>query len=159
MTAPEDIATLFAEASAAFPAIVGQPEDQNLHALIEVLTPLLLDIDYDNERGRHSLVGLIESDADYTEEYGSAFVRPRRIGAYDESIASDANNVTRAKGEAIWKAKLADSRIYEAIEKATRKFVKVFLHQANGQGNHRASPTSVPWHPRYRCPLPPKCDV
>ena len=123
MTAPDEIATNFAEASAAFPAIIGQPEDQNLHALIEVLTPLLLDIDYDNEKGIHSLVGLIESDADYIAEYGTAFVRPRRIGAYDESIASDANNVTRAKGEAIWKAKLADSRTYEAVEKATRKFI------------------------------------
>ena len=123
MTSAEDIATLFAEASAAFPAIIGQPEDQNLHALIEVLTPLLLDIDYDSEKGKHSLVALIESDADYAAEYGSVFVRPRRIGAYDESIASDANNVTRAKAEAIWKAKLSDSRIYEAVEKATRKFI------------------------------------
>ena len=62
---PDDITTLFAAADDAFPAIVGQPEDHQLHALIELLTPLLLEIPYDSEKGTHNLVGLIQKETDY----------------------------------------------------------------------------------------------
>jgi hypothetical protein len=120
---PDDITTLFAAADEAFPAIVGQPEDHQLHALVELLTPLLLEIPYDSEKGTHNLVGLIQKEADYVAECGTEFVRPIRLAAYDPGIAKDANNLVRAKGEAIWKAKLIDVGTYDATEKSLRKFV------------------------------------
>ena len=122
---PEDITTLFAAADEAFPAIVGQPEDQDLHALIEVLTPLLLEIPYDLEKGVHNLVGLIQADADYTAEFGNgaAFVRPGRLIPYDATIKSDASNVDRARAEANWRAKRSDAATYEVTERCLRKFV------------------------------------
>ncbi len=125
---PEDIASLFADASATFPAIVGQPEDHQIHALVELLTPLLLDIPYDAENGKHSLVGLIQSDADYKADYGAIFVRPGRVAAYppekgDKSIAADAHNAVRARAEAMWRAKRSDSITYDVTEKGCRKFI------------------------------------
>jgi hypothetical protein len=120
---PDDITTLFAAADEAFPAIVGQPEDHQLHALVELLTPLLLKIPYDSEKGTHNLVGLIQKEADYVAEYEEKFVRPTRLAAYDPEIATDANNLVRAKGEAIWKARLIDVSTYDATEKSLRKFV------------------------------------
>jgi len=120
---PEDITTLFAAADEAFPAIVGQPEDSHIHALVELLTPLLLEIPYDSETGVHNLVGLIQTEADYTDEYSTAFVRPGRMAAYDASIPSDANNLVRAKAEAQWTARLKDTATYDATERSLRKFV------------------------------------
>ena len=74
---PEDVALLFADASAKFDAIVGQPTVGNLHELFEVVYPILLDIPYDASNGaKHNLVGLIDDDAEYLAEYGSAFKRP-----------------------------------------------------------------------------------
>ena len=49
---PEDVATLFAEASELFTAIVGQPTDADIHELREVLFPILLDISYDLAEGK-----------------------------------------------------------------------------------------------------------
>ena len=120
---PEDITTLFATADEDFTAIIGQPEDQHLHALGEVLTPLLLEIPYDSEKGIHNLVALIQDTADYTAEYGEAFVRPTRMAAYDKTIKSDATNVDRARAEATWNAKLKDAATYEVTERCLRKFV------------------------------------
>ncbi len=41
---PEEIAALFADAAAKFAPILGNPKDDDLTALREVLTPLLLSI-------------------------------------------------------------------------------------------------------------------
>ena len=49
---PEDVATLFAEASKRLAAIVGQTTDADLHELRECLFPILLDIPYDLSEGK-----------------------------------------------------------------------------------------------------------
>ena len=79
---PDDITTLFAAADEAFPAIIGQQEDHQLHALVKLLTPLLLKIPYDSEKGTHNLVGFIQKEADYVDKYKEKFVRPTRLAAY-----------------------------------------------------------------------------
>ena len=56
---PEEITTLFATAATTFQPITGQPTDDDLTALRDVLYPLLLDIPYDMD-GTHNLIGLIE---------------------------------------------------------------------------------------------------
>ena len=55
---PEEITALFATAAAAFPQIDGQPFDNDLTDLQEMLYPLLLNIPY-NEGGMHNLIGLL----------------------------------------------------------------------------------------------------
>jgi hypothetical protein len=79
--APEEITALFATAAAAFPTITGQPTDDNLTALRDVLYPLLLDIPY-NMNGPDNLIGIIEPVALYMATWGQAFVPPARPPAY-----------------------------------------------------------------------------
>ena len=83
---PEEIPALFANAAAAIanaavaianavavmPPLPGQPTNNDLTALHEVLHPLLLGIPYD-EDGAHNLIGIIEPFAIYTETWGAPF--------------------------------------------------------------------------------------
>jgi hypothetical protein len=52
------ITALFAKAAASIMPIVGNPTDDNLTAIREILTPLLLGVPYDTS-GPHYLVSLI----------------------------------------------------------------------------------------------------
>ena len=122
---PEEITTAFATAAAAFPQIVGQPTDDDLTALRDVLYPLLLDIPYD-ENGphpRHNLIRLIEPTATYTTTWGAAFPIPNRPPTYP-AIANDATAVVRARSEAEHAVRVRDYASYEAAERATAKFIR-----------------------------------
>ena len=120
---PEDVATLFAEASELFTAIVDQPVDADLHKLLEVLFPVLPDIPYDLAEGKQNLVGIISYDTDYNMDYGLSFVRLAGKAAYDDTLAKNANNVFRAKAEAMWKAAISNERLYGVAKRKTRRFI------------------------------------
>ena len=92
---PEEITALFAMAAASFPPIEGQPTDDDLTAMRDVLYPLLLGISY-NEAGSHNLIGLIEPTASYTATWGAAFPIPDRPPAYPP-IPDNATAVVRAQ--------------------------------------------------------------
>ena len=120
---PEDVATLFAEASELFAAIVGQTTDANLHELRKVLFPILRDIPYDLAEGKQNLVSLISDDTNYNTDYGLSFVRLAQKAAYDDTLAKTANNVVRAKAEATWKSAIDDEHIYDVANRKTRRFI------------------------------------
>ena len=122
---PEEITTLFATAATTFQPIVGQPTDDDLTALRELLYPLLLDIPYDEDGAhpRHDLIGLIEPTASYTTTWGAAFPLPPRPPAYP-AIADDASAVVRARREAQHAIKVRDYASYDAAERATAKFIR-----------------------------------
>ena len=120
---PEDVATLFAEASELFAAIVGQPTDANLHELRKVLFPILLDIPYDLTEGKQKLIGIISDDTDYNRDYGLSFVRLAPKAAYKGTLSKNGNNVVRNKVEATWKAGIPDERLYDVAERKTRRFI------------------------------------
>ncbi len=61
---PEEITTLFATAATSIQPIIGQPTDDDLTAIREILYPLLLSIPYD-ENGTHNLIGILEPEATY----------------------------------------------------------------------------------------------
>ena len=119
---PEEITTLFATAATMIQPIVGQPTDDDLTALREILYPLLLDIPYD-EDGVHNLVGLIEPTASYITTWGDAFPIPPRPPAYP-AIADDASAVVRARREAEHAILVRDYASYDAAERATAKFIR-----------------------------------
>ena len=119
---PEEITALFATAATTFETIVGQPTDDDLTALRDVLYPLLLDIPYD-EDGTHNLIGLIEPPASYTTTWGAPFPRPNRPPAYP-AIDDDASAVVRARREALHAILVKDYAAYEAAERATAKFIR-----------------------------------
>jgi hypothetical protein len=72
---PDAIYTLFTDAAARFTPITGNPTDDDLTAIREVLTPLLLSIPYD-EAGTHNLVGIIEHPATYLATWLALFPVP-----------------------------------------------------------------------------------
>ena len=119
---PEEITTSFSSAAASFQPIVGQPTDNDLTALREVLYPLLLEIPY-NEPGSHNLIGLIEPTSSYSATWGAAFPIPTRPPTYPV-IANDATPVERARAEAEHAVLVRDYASFEAAERATAKFIR-----------------------------------
>ena len=120
---PDAITALFAEAAAAVTPIVGNPTDDDLTAIREILTPLLLGVPYDTA-GPHNLVGLIMPKAAYRSAYSVAFKYPARPELYDGNIADDATPVVRARMEAAHTNKRSDYECYDAAERATVKFLR-----------------------------------
>jgi len=122
---PEEITALFATAAATFPAIVGQPTDDDLTALRDVLYPLLLDIPYDEDGAhpRHNLIGIIEPTVPYTATWGAAFPIPPRPPPYP-AIPDDASAVVRARREKEHAILEQDYASHEAAERAVAKFIR-----------------------------------
>ena len=110
---PEEIVAKFAEALELLDPIEGQPSIQNLTEIAEVLTQLLLQIPFDETKEKENIVGIINSATTYQNRYGQAFVVPKRVGAYDETIADDAKAVVRAKMEAKHRARRVDQSTWE----------------------------------------------
>jgi hypothetical protein len=75
MMSLEEITASFSVATASFQPIIGQPTDDDLTMLREVLYPLLLEIPYD-EPGSHNLIGLIKPPTLYAATWGAAFPVP-----------------------------------------------------------------------------------
>ena len=122
---PEEITALFTTAAANFQPIVGQPTDDDLTAIRDILYPLLLDIPYDEHGAhpRHNLIGILEPTATYSPTWGAAFPRPQRPPAYP-AIADDAAAGVRKRREAEHAILVKDHASYEAAERATAKFLR-----------------------------------
>lgn len=120
---PEEIVAKFVEAADLFAPISGQPSDVELTLIREALTPILLQIPYDEAEALDNLVGLILSDAKYSAKYGQEFTPPKRVGAYDETLSDDAKAVVRAKAEARWRAKRLDRTTYDTARRETTAFI------------------------------------
>ncbi len=77
---PEEIRALFAEASVKFLPILGNPEDDNLTAMREVLMHLLLSIPYvkDGIVPLYNLISLIKPPVAYLTTWHSPFPVPAR---------------------------------------------------------------------------------
>ena len=73
MSSSKEIAAIFAMATTNFDAIIGQPTDDDIFRIREVLMPLLHDISYDMAKvagtTTHNLVGLIQ---EATSSWGTA---------------------------------------------------------------------------------------
>jgi hypothetical protein len=119
---PEEITMLFAMASDSFQPVFGQPTDNDLTAIRELLYPLLLDIPYD-EAGAHNLIGLLEPTASYTTTWGDPFPIPPCPPTYP-AVPDKATTVVRARREAKHAILVKDFATYEATERATAKFLR-----------------------------------
>jgi len=120
---PEEITALFATAATTFQPIAGQPNDDDLMALRDVLYPLLLDIPYDERPNGHNLIGIIEPTATYAMRWHAAFPHPARPISYP-AIPDDATAVARARSEANHAILTRDFASYEAAERAVAKFIR-----------------------------------
>ena len=95
----DELLTLFGVQLEVFEPIVGQPTDGDITRLWEVLTSLLYPIRYEGDDQKHSLLGIIMSDAAYTGRYTTTFLPPDRVSHYNSNIADDAEGGACAKAE------------------------------------------------------------
>ena len=122
----EEIIGLFERLSENVPAIAQQPTEEDVYDLYEAVYPILIDIEYDATTGKHNLVGLVDTDAEYTAQYGKSFPVPTRVSVYDESLldlTGDGADAKRAAGEKKHEAKLADYWVYSVIVRELRNFI------------------------------------
>ena len=119
---PNAIYTLFTDAAAQFTPITGNPTDDDLTAIREILTPLLLSIPYD-EAGTHNLVGIIKYPAIYLATWLTPFPVPARPTSYDTTIANDATPIVCAHMEAVHAILLRNFGSHEATECSMVKFL------------------------------------
>ena len=90
---PDEIVSKFSAALDNFEPITDQPSDSDLTRLREAITPLLLQIPYDETGGTHNLIGIVRANPAYLKCYGEAFPEPTRVGAYDLEIDDDGCSV------------------------------------------------------------------
>ena len=118
----EEITTLFATAAITFPPTAGQPADDDLTTLRNVLVhPVLLDIPF-NMDGMHNLIGIIEPTTLYMTTWGNPFPIPPCPPAYP-AIADDASAIICAQREAEHALLVRDYASYNAAEHAAAKFI------------------------------------
>ena len=124
MTTPEVAKDIFKEVQAAFPQIVGAPNDDDVKHLTEAFINALQWIDVPG--GAIDLSDLLLSDKEHEEKQGVGSVFERMsvpFSPYDDSIASDATNAVRAKAERLWTAKMGLQTLIKTVERAGRTFL------------------------------------
>ena len=89
----------------------------------EVVAPLLLQIPYNKIGGTHNLIDLIRLVAAYKTRYGTEFVEPTIVGAYDATINDDATSIVRARTGAAHKSKQANLGTYKTVRQETAQFI------------------------------------
>ena len=77
---PEDVPLLFAEMASTYEPILGQPSDSDIVKITEVLSEALYQIPYNDEKGAHNLVGLIQDKTSYLVDYKEAFPTQKKPG-------------------------------------------------------------------------------
>jgi hypothetical protein len=120
---PEDVSLLFTDLGSNFEPIIGQPSDSDIVKMRENISEVLYQIPYDDEKGEHNLVGLIQDKESYTVEYKSSFPNPKKPGIYDSTIIETTKDAVRDQKEAIHKAKRQDYDFFEAEERGTHQFI------------------------------------
>ena len=75
---PADVSILFADLGSKFEPIIGQSTDSDIVKMREVIYEVLYQTPYDDDKGEHNLVGLIQDKKSYTVEYKYAFLTPKK---------------------------------------------------------------------------------
>ena len=94
---PEDIVAKFSAALDHFEPIFDQPLDTDITRLRKAVSPLLLQIPYDETGMIHNLIGIIPVEPAYLKRYGEAFPELKSVGAYDLEIDKDTTAAVRAR--------------------------------------------------------------
>ena len=95
----------------------------------ELISEALYQIPYDDEKGIHNLVGLIQDKESYTVEYKAAFTSPKKPGIYDPTIIEIIKDAFRAQKEAVHKAKRQDYKLFAEAERGVRNFITAVVSE------------------------------
>ena len=68
---PDDVSLLFTDLASTYEAIIGQHSVSEIIKMREHISEVLYQIPYDNKKGVHNLVGLIQDKESYSLEYKS----------------------------------------------------------------------------------------
>ena len=109
MTSSTDIIAKFEAAFEAFETTDESPNNLYVTQIYDAIAKIFYPIRYDSVGDRHNLMGIIDNDAAYVNEYSELFPRPARPGIYASDIdtTKDASLDSR-KNEAVHKASIAD---------------------------------------------------
>jgi hypothetical protein len=125
---PKAITSALAAAQALFLPIDGQPSDDDLVRLSNVILPILLKATYNCVNGVHNLWGLIASMDCYLHHYGAPFICPAtRPVCYDPTINAEASRVDRVRAKTAWVALLQYYKAYKAAEHGIKVFIKAIV--------------------------------
>ena len=120
---PEDVPLLFAEMDSTYEPILGQPSDSDIVKITEALSEAMYQIPFDDQKGIHNLVDLIQDKISYTAAYKEAFPTQKKPGIYDTTITDSTNDSIRSQKEAIHKAKRQDFKFFAEAERGVRNFI------------------------------------
>jgi hypothetical protein len=125
------IKQLLKKAAESHPRISGQPTDDDIFKMTEVLYPILHNANYDmiTVAGQinHNLVGLIKDDVSYTATWTAPFPRPVRLAPYDPNIPDAATPVVHNRMEATHATVVSDFETYTAAEKGVSAFIQAIV--------------------------------
>ena len=86
MTSTTNIIAKFEAAFEAFKTTDERPTALYVTQIYDAIANIFYPICYDSVGVTHNVMGLINEDAAYTNQYGELFPRPPRLGIYDSDI-------------------------------------------------------------------------
>ena len=125
---PTALALALVTATVAFLPIAGQPTEDDLVRINDMLASIRLKVTYDCANGVQNVWGLM-ADADrYLHHYSLAFVRPAtRPAVYDPAIVEGASRVECTRTEAAWAARIQDYKAYKAAKAGVKAFIEAVV--------------------------------
>ena len=126
----EDIRATFADAVATFTPIVGRPNDADILRISNALSPLLLEIPYDDgATGGHNLWGIIAPAADYLAVHSRAFSAQPKLAASDPTIIKTTEVAIQHTKSRAWDSKLADRASFLAADRGVKMFLRTTVDE------------------------------
>jgi hypothetical protein len=125
------IKKLLEKAAENHPRISGQPTDDDIFNMMEVLYPILHNADYDMitvaGQVNHNLIGLIQHDVSYTATWTAPFPRPVRPAPYNLNIPDAATPFVRNRMEAAHAMVISDFETYTTAKKGVSAFIQAVV--------------------------------
>jgi hypothetical protein len=125
------IEKLLKKAAESHPRISGQPTDNDIFKMMEVLYPILHNADYNMitiaGQVNHNLIGLIRHDVSYIATWTAPFPRPVRPAPYDLNIPDAATPVVCNRKEAAHATVVSNFETYTAAKKGVSAFIQAVV--------------------------------
>ena len=121
---PDEVADIFAEATAAHETITSKPNYADTDKFDEKVNYMLVELIREHDGDEFGILCLRQDVSCYsTITGGSTLTKIGSIASYDRSIDKDANSSERIRAEVTWKVKINDSKVEASAESAAKKIM------------------------------------